>query len=122
MGRMIRGVCGGLLRGIRSGGLGAQALFGGARGMADHTIDLPEGAEYCSTCIIPTDWAEIPLVDRKKYNHDSTVFSFGLPAGKSLNLPVCACVLVRGKDANGEMAVRPYTPPSPNSVLGSFDL
>ena len=67
-------------------------------------------------------WAEIPLVDRKKYNHDSTVFSFGLPAGKSLNLPVCACVLVRGKNSSGEVAVRPYTPISPNSVQGSFDL
>merc|ERR1712078_15576 len=90
--------------------------------MADHAIDLPEGAEYCSTCVIPTDWAEVPLVGRRKYNHDSTVFSFGLPAGKSLNLPVCACVLVRGKNASGEVAVRPYTPTSPNSVLGSFDL
>ena len=67
-------------------------------------------------------WAEVPLVGRRKYNHDSTVFSFGLPAGKSLNLPVCACVLVRGKNASGEVAVRPYTPTSPNSVLGSFDL
>ena len=49
---MLRGVCGGLLR---RGVLGAQALFGGARSMADHAIDLPEGAEYCSTCVIPTD-------------------------------------------------------------------
>ena len=36
--------------------------------------------------------------------------------------PVCACVLLRGFDAEGEVAVRPYTPTSSNDVKGSFDL
>ena len=36
--------------------------------------------------------------------------------------PVCACVLLRGFDAKGEVAVRPYTPTSSNDVKGSFDL
>ena len=49
-------------------------------------MKLPENAEYCSSCILPTDWAEVPLVSKKKYNHDSTVFTFGLPEGKSLSL------------------------------------
>ena len=59
---------------------------------------------------------------KKAYNHDSTLYTFGLPEGKSLSLPVCACVLMRGFDAKGEVAVRPYTPTSSNEVLGSFDL
>jgi cytochrome-b5 reductase len=64
----------------------------------------------------------VPLVGKKAYNHDSTLYTFGLPEGKSLSLPVCACVLMRGFDAKGEVAVRPYTPTSSNEVLGSFDL
>jgi len=27
----------------------------GARGMAGHTIDLPDCAEFCSSCVIPTE-------------------------------------------------------------------
>ena len=47
---------------------------------------------------------------------------FGLPDGQSLNLPVCACILMKGKDAEGADAIRPYTPISDNSMLGKFQL
>ena len=75
----------------------------------------------------------LPLVARREYNHDSTVYTFGLPEGQSLSLPVCACILLKapgrgrkeggGKDDfDGSDAVRPYTPMSDNSVLGKFEL
>jgi len=85
-------------------------------------IALPDDPEYCSSCVIPTDWAEVPLLRKKRYSHDSSVFTFGLPRGQSLSLPVCACLLMRGFDAAGQEAVRPYTPTSSNDVQGSFDL
>ena len=85
-------------------------------------IALPDDPEYCSSCVIPTDWAEVPLLRKKRYSHDSSVFTFGLPRGQSLSLPVCACLLMRGFDAAGQEAVRPYTPTSSNAVQGSFDL
>lgn len=40
----------------------------------------------------------------------------------SLDLPVCACILVRGFTKEGEPAIRPYTPTSPNDTKGCFDL
>ena len=83
---------------------------------------LPEDPEYCSPCVLPTDWAEAPLLRKKRYSHDSSTFTFGLPPGQSLNLPVCACVLMRGFDSKGEEVVRPYTPTSSNAIKGSFDL
>lgn len=48
--------------------------------------------------------------------------TFGLPEDVSLDLPVCACLLLRGYSAEGEEAVRPYTPISRNDLKGSFDL
>ena len=89
--------------------------------------------ERCSSCFIPVDWMALPLVGRREYNHDSTVYSFGLPEGQSLALPVCACILMKapgkgrkeggGKDDfDGSDAVRPYTPMSDNSMLGKFEL
>ena len=92
-----------------------------------------DGLERCSSCYIPTSWLELPLLSRREYNHDSTVFTFGLPEGQSLSLPVCACVLLKapgkgrkdggGKDDfDGSDAVRPYTPISDNSMLGKFEL
>jgi cytochrome-b5 reductase len=80
-------------------------------------------AEYASSCFFPTDWLEVPLVNRLSYSHDSDLFEFGLPEGRSLDLPVCACILAKGpKDAKGEDVVRPYTPISDNSMKGKFQL
>lgn len=93
------------------------------------TADL----EKCSSCYIPTSWLALPLVGKRDYNHDSTIYEFGLPEGQSLELPVCACILLKapgkgrtdggGKDDwDGSDAVRPYTPMSDNSMLGKFEL
>lgn len=92
-----------------------------------------DGLERCSSCYIPTSWIALPLLARREYNHDSSIYTFGLPEGQSLELPVCACVLMkapgRGRkdgagaaDFDGTDAVRPYTPISDNSMLGQFEL
>ena len=52
--------------------------------------------EYASLCYLPTSWLEVPLVSRKEVSHDSTVYTFGLPKGRSLELPTCACILLDG--------------------------
>jgi cytochrome-b5 reductase len=83
-----------------------------------------EPLEYASSCFLPTSWTSLPLISRKEYNYDSTLYDFGLPEGKSLNLPACGCILLLapGAERDGSDAVRPYTPISPNEVTGSFQL
>ena len=54
-----------------------------------------EPLEYASTCFLPTTFVDVPLIEKREYNHDSTIYTFGLPEGKSLELPVCACILLK---------------------------
>ena len=77
--------------------------------------------EYASTCVIPTEWLDLPLIRRTEVTANTRQFTFGTPAGKPLALPTCACLLVKGVDSEGEDAVRPYTPVS-QAVAGEFDL
>ena len=92
-----------------------------------------DGLERCSTCYFPTSWLAVPLLSKREHNHDSTIYTFGLPEGQSLALPVCACILLKApgrgrkadggpQDFDGSDAVRPYTPISDNSMLGAFEL
>jgi cytochrome-b5 reductase len=78
--------------------------------------------EYASSCAIPTAFKSYPLVGISKFNHDTSFFEFGLEPGQSLNLPVCSCLLMRGKDSEGEAVVRPYTPTSDDQIVGKFQL
>ena len=80
--------------------------------------------EFASSCVIPTTPAPFKLVGRRDYNHDSTIYEFGLPKGKSLSLPTCACILAiaPGIGADGADVVRPYTPMSDNTMLDKFQL
>ena len=79
--------------------------------------------EYASTCFFPTAWTPVPLLRVTQHNHDTSVFEFGLPEGRKLDLPVCACLLLRaGTIADGADVVRPYTPISTNATTGSFEL
>ena len=72
--------------------------------------------EYASSCCIPSTWKEYILIGVTPYNHDCSIFEFGLEPGQSLNLPVCACVLLEAPGGN----VRPYTPIS--EAAGRFSL
>eukprot|EP00039_Didymoeca_costata_P013214 m.197155 g.197155 ORF g.197155 m.197155 type:complete len:278 (-) comp15708_c0_seq8:2790-3623(-) len=68
-----------------------------------------EKLEYASTCMIPTSFIKLKLVKKKSTSHNTRLFTFS--TGKTpLNLPTCACILVRGFDAEGKEAIRPYTP------------
>lgn len=80
--------------------------------------------EHASQCWLPTEFTPLKLVAKCEYNHDSTLYDFELPRCTSLNLPACACVLLRapGRGANGEDVVRPYTPISDNAMLGRFQI
>ena len=96
-------------------------LSGGSRAsgiVAQETRDADK--EYASSCYLPTDWTPLALLEKKEYNHDSTLYDFELPAGTSLNLPACACILLLapGADKDGADAIRPYTPISANEVTG----
>jgi len=77
--------------------------------------------EYASTCVIPTEWIDLPLIRKSKVTENTRLFTFGVPDGKPLALPTCACILVKGVDSKGEDAVRPYTPVS-QATAGEFDL
>ena len=77
--------------------------------------------EYASSCCIPTTWKEYILIGVTPYNHDCSIFEFGLEPGQSLNLPVCGCILMATAGVQPE-EVRPYTPISDNSMLGKFQL
>eukprot|EP01062_Namystynia_karyoxenos_P011650 TRINITY_DN14187_c0_g1_i1.p1 TRINITY_DN14187_c0_g1~~TRINITY_DN14187_c0_g1_i1.p1 ORF type:complete len:341 (+),score=129.50 TRINITY_DN14187_c0_g1_i1:70-1023(+) len=81
----------------------------------------PDGQplEYASSCFLPTTWVPCPLVSQTEYSHDSKVYTFGLPEGRSLNLPVCSCILVQGPEPD---VVRPYTPISSAKEVGTFRL
>lgn len=85
--------------------------------------ELPDPTlERCSSCFFPTEFHHVPLINVRPVSHDTKVYTFGLPPRVSLSLPVCACILLQGYDANGQPVVRPYTPISSNHVTGQFDL
>ena len=69
------------------------SVLRGARG-ANSVSMAAEPLEYASSCFLPTSWTSLPLISRKEYNYDSTLYDFGLPEGKSLNLPACGCILL----------------------------
>eukprot|EP01052_Picozoa_sp_SAG31_P006128 SAG31_NODE_279_length_18600_cov_21.254527_2_plen_296_part_00 len=78
--------------------------------------------ERASSCWLPTEFVDLPLLAVLPCNHDSKIFEFGLPPNTSLDLPVCACLLMKGTAPDGESVVRPYTPISANSMQGKFQL
>ena len=82
-------------------------------------LKLLEEGGHASSCYLPTNWVDLPLLSVQPVNHDSKIYEFGLPPGQSLNLPTCACLLVAPP---GEDVVRPYTPISGGEMLGKFQL
>ena len=105
-------------------------LVGGASRGPEGVRAAPTLAPVLPPCERPGASARRVL---HRYNHDSTIYTFGLPDDVSLALPVCACLLMRAsgrgrveggaKDAwDGSDAVRPYTPISDNAMVGKFEL
>lgn len=85
----------------------------------------PASLTYASSCVVPVEWFELPLLTQREHNHDTTVYGFGLPQREQrLSLPACACLLVRapGRGRDGRDAVRAYFPTSDPGQLGRFEL
>ncbi|GMH58911.1 hypothetical protein TrST_g10239 [Triparma strigata] len=74
--------------------------------------------EFASSCSLSTSWTPVELIRVTRYNHDTSIFTFG----RSLMLPTCACLLLRAPNSEhgGGDAVRPYTPIAERE--GEFDL
>mmetsp|Transcript_20820 Transcript_20820/g.35501 ORF Transcript_20820/g.35501 Transcript_20820/m.35501 type:complete len:287 (-) Transcript_20820:1735-2595(-) len=78
-------------------------------------------------CQFTPDFVAVPLLKKWTVSETSYVLRFGVPdTAKPLNLSTCACILAKAeiadKDGNVETIVRPYTPISTNTQIGSFDL
>ena len=50
--------------------------------MAEETRDAEK--EYASSCYLPTEWTPLTLLEKREYNHDSTLYDFELPEGTRL--------------------------------------
>jgi len=64
------------------------------------------------------------LLSKRDVSLDTTIYNFGLPDGLTLQLPICACILMRapGCGVDGSDVVRPYTPVSHPDTPGQFEL
>ena len=81
-----------------------------------------DGEEVAADCAVPAAYTALPLLARRRYNHDVDVFEFGLPAGRHrLALPAGAHLLVRVEEA-GRQHVRPYSAVSLDEHEGSFSV
>jgi len=109
---------------MRSVLLRSSRVSSAVRGLTVRRLTSASATEYASSCYIPTDWLGLPLLAKRDVSHDTTIYDIGLPEGQSLELPVCACILLKapGCGPEGADAVRPYTPISDDSVTGKFEL
>jgi cytochrome-b5 reductase len=78
-------------------------------------------------CQFTPEFTSVPLLERWQISPTSSVLRFGLPdPSHPLNLSTCACILAKADipDTDGVMepVIRPYTPISTNTQIGSFDL
>ena len=109
---------------MRSVLLRSSRVSSAVRGLTVRRLTSASATEYASSCYIPTDWLGLQLLAKRDVSHDTTIYDIGLPEGQSLELPVCACILLKapGCGPEGADAVRPYTPISDDSVTGKFEL
>ena len=105
---------------------GKYILTRGSSYYEDEFGDPPEGQQKeLSGCAIPNRWTSLKLIQKKAYNDDTSIFTFGLPCSdRRLGLRPGACLLVRcpGVEHGGGDAIRPYTSISEDSRRGSFDV
>lgn len=74
-------------------------------------------------CLDPEKFKEFKLVKRIQLSHNVAKFKFALPTPTSvLGLPIGQHMSCRGKDANGEDVIKPYTPTTLDSDVGYFEL
>lgn len=74
-------------------------------------------------CLDPETFKEFKLVKRTELSHNVAKFRFDLPTPDSvLGLPIGQHIICRGKDDNGELVTKPYTPTTLDSDVGYFEL
>lgn len=74
-------------------------------------------------CLDPEKWKEFKLVKHTQLSHNVAKFKFALPTPTSvLGLPIGQHISCRGKDAQGEEVIKPYTPTTLDSDVGYFEL
>ncbi|XP_014491315.1 NADH--cytochrome b5 reductase 1 [Vigna radiata var. radiata] len=71
----------------------------------------------------PENFKQFKLVKRSQLSHNVAKFTFALPTPTSvLGLPIGQHISCRGKDAQGEEVIKPYTPTTLDSDVGHFEL
>ena len=102
----------------------SEKLFGSYRLKKVVLDDTNESST--ETCILPSEWQPLTLIERRAYNHDTSIFRFKLLNDSDhLNLAVGCYLLVRAPccDHDGSDAIRPYTAVSNNNTsIGYFDI
>jgi ferredoxin-NADP reductase len=85
--------------------------------------DAPTTIQF-EQCLLGNQWTSCELLSTRRYNHDSTVFRFKLPATESLNLKPGAYLLIKApnREHNGGDAIRPYTTISFDNPIAYFDI
>ncbi|XP_050122617.1 NADH--cytochrome b5 reductase 1-like isoform X2 [Malus sylvestris] len=71
----------------------------------------------------PANFKDFKLVKRTQLSHNVAKFKFELPTPTAvLGLPIGQHISCRGKDAQGEEIIKPYTPTTLDSDVGYFEL
>ncbi|KAI4341188.1 hypothetical protein MLD38_025944 [Melastoma candidum] len=74
-------------------------------------------------CLDPENFRNFKLVKRTQLSHNVAKFTFELPTPASvLGLPIGQHISCKGKDAQGEEVIKPYTPTTLDSDIGYFEL
>ncbi|KAG8367740.1 hypothetical protein BUALT_Bualt16G0104300 [Buddleja alternifolia] len=74
-------------------------------------------------CLDPENFKEFKLVKKTQISHNVAKFKFALPTPTSvLGLPIGQHISCRGKDSQGEVVIKPYTPTTLDSDVGHFEL
>eukprot|EP00997_Jenningsia_sp_PLL12_P004156 NODE_1825_length_1057_cov_207.468254_g1487_i0.p2 GENE.NODE_1825_length_1057_cov_207.468254_g1487_i0~~NODE_1825_length_1057_cov_207.468254_g1487_i0.p2 ORF type:complete len:281 (-),score=73.49 NODE_1825_length_1057_cov_207.468254_g1487_i0:156-998(-) len=82
------------------------------------------GVAVCKGSAFSADeWRAFPLISVKPTSHNTAHFRFGLPdPSDTIGMDVASCITVRCVGKDGKDVIRPYTPTTRNSELGSFEL
>ncbi|PNX76858.1 NADH cytochrome b5 reductase, partial [Trifolium pratense] len=81
------------------------------------------GTLLTPTCLNPEQFREFKLVKKAQLSHNVAKFTFELPTPTSvLGLPIGQHISCRGKDAQGDEVIKPYTPTTLDSDVGHFEL
>ena len=86
--------------------------------MVSTAYSFPEGTSLWQE----GDTVTLPLVSKTRLTHDSHLFKFGLPEGKTSGLAIGQHIKIRADvHGNGEPLMRSYTPISNNQQTGTID-